>query len=59
MTDLNAKLARLIPMSKTLPMHAASICLDHWIDPFDILTYLLTDNGSQLVSKLFTLVGKH
>lgn len=63
-TDKYSKLTRAIPNSKILSTHMSNIFLDHWIIPFGIPSYLLTDNGPQIVRKLFatvcgSLVVKH
>lgn len=52
-TDRYTELTRAIPVTNTTVPHVAAICLDHWIMPFGIPTYLLTDNGSQIVGKFF------
>lgn len=54
--DQYFKLTPAIPTSKTISVHTENLFLDHCINPFGIPTYLLTDNGPQFVSKLFSSI---
>lgn len=52
MPDRYSKLTRSKPTSKTSAMHIASIFFDIWIVPFEIPAHLLTDNGTQILSRI-------
>lgn len=56
MMDQNPKLIRAIPTFKTSSTHMIHIFLYHWIIPFSIPNYLLTNSRPQFVSILFMLV---
>lgn len=57
-TDCYSKLTWAIPSPKTTSTHIANIILDHWIIPHGTPFVLLTDSGTQFVSKFFvTLCG--
>lgn len=55
LTDRYSKLTRTIPTSKTNATHA-SLFLNHWIIPFGIPAYLLTNNDTQFFTKFFPSV---
>lgn len=52
-TDRNTKGAREIPSSKTTMPLVVSICFKHWIIQLRIYGLLLTNNGPQIVCKIF------
>lgn len=45
--------SRAVPTCKTTALHIASIFMDLWILPYEIPAPMLTNNGIQVVSKLF------
>lgn len=47
-----SKLARVAPTSNTTAAQIASIFMDHWIIPWRIPEYWITDNVAQFISKL-------
>ncbi|CAN8061912.1 unnamed protein product [Agarophyton chilense] len=49
-------LPALYPLGKTTATDVATAFLSHWVYPYDMPLYLLTDNGSQFVSKFFSHV---
>lgn len=51
MTDCYSKLARTVPCSRTSVTHMSKLFSDHWILSCVIPAYILSDNGSQFVSK--------
>lgn len=55
-TDRYSKVTRAIPTSKTASTHAANIFFEHWVIPYGIPKYLLTDNGPQFTSKFFAMI---
>lgn len=57
MTDRLFNLGRAAQTSKSSVMNIASIYYDHWIVLYGIRAYLLTDSGTQFVSKLFGTIG--
>lgn len=56
MTDIYSKIARDVPTVKTTESHIESRFLDNWICAYGIPRYILSDHGSQFVSKLFTVL---
>lgn len=57
-TDCYLKRTRAISSSKTTSTHLANIFLDQWIIAYSIPSFILSDNGSQLLFKFFeTLRG--
>lgn len=57
-TDRYSKLTRAIMSSKTALAHIVNTFLDQRIIPYGIRSFILTDNRSQIVSKVFaTLCG--
>lgn len=56
MTDLNSKLTRAVPTSKTSALHVPSIFCNHLIAAYKIPAYLLTNNGTQFVSQIFETI---
>ncbi|CAN8073108.1 unnamed protein product [Agarophyton chilense] len=55
-TDRFTNLTRALPVGKTTATDVATAFLSHWVYPYGMLLYLLTDNGSQLVSQFFSHV---
>ncbi|CAN8067066.1 unnamed protein product [Agarophyton chilense] len=53
-TDRFTKLTRALPLGKTTATDVATAFLSHWVYPYGMPLYLLTDNGSQFVSKFFS-----
>lgn len=53
-TDRYFKLTREIPSAKSTYMQVANNFLDHWVPPFGMLSYLLTDKELHFVGKFFT-----
>lgn len=51
--DLYSKQMRAVPSSNTLAFCMASLRMDNWIIVYYIPTYVLMDNRTHLVSKLF------
>lgn len=47
---------RVVPTSKTTALQIASLFMDFWIIPNGIPEFVLTDNGTQFISKLFELI---
>lgn len=56
--DRYSKLTRAIPTSKTTVSRLANLFLDHWIVPFGVPTYLLTDYVPKFGSKSFQSVSR-
>ena len=56
-TDRYIKLARAIPLATTTASVVAETFLDHWVYPYGMPNYLLTDNGTQFVSKFFETIS--
>lgn len=57
-TDRYSKFTRAISSSKAASAHNANIFFDQWTILYDILSILLTDNGTQIVFKFFeTMCG--
>ena len=56
LTDRYSKLTRAIPTGKTTATTVATIFVDHWVIPYGIPNYVLTDNGPQFVAKFFASV---
>ena len=55
-TDRYTKLARAIPLATTTAPVVAEAFLDYWVYPYGMPNYLLTDNGTQFVSKFFETI---
>lgn len=55
-TDRFTKFTRANPLKRTAPTVLAEAFLNHWAFPYGLLLYLLTDNGTNLSSKLFESV---
>lgn len=53
-TSCYSKLTHAMPTSKTTSTHSAKLFFDHWILRNRIVECLLTDNGVQLASNLFS-----
>lgn len=56
MTDRYSKLTQPVPAAKTSATQVKNIFLDHSIIPFGIPNYVLTDNGPQLINKIFATI---
>lgn len=56
MTFLYSTLTSEVPTSKTTAKHITSIFYEMWIVPFSIPDYLLTDNGTQFMSRFFETI---
>lgn len=56
MTGRYSKLTRAISSTKTTAPQAL-IYLDHWVIPFGISLYVLTENGLQSTSRIFAFLG--
>ena len=56
LTDRFTKLTRAIPTRTTTASDVASIFIDYWIYSYGVPDYLLTDRGTQFMSKFFELV---
>lgn len=54
--DRYSKLTRAISTCKTTVTHIANILNGHWLIPYGITTYIRTENGAHLVSKIFATV---
>lgn len=54
--DRYSKPTRAILVSRTSFTPMANICLEHWIVPLGIITYLWTDSEPKFESKYFSLV---
>lgn len=52
-------MTRAIPLPKTTVKYIASVFLDIWVMKFGIPSYLLTDNGPQLIAMLFSSVSTY
>lgn len=52
-TERYYKLKRAITVTKETEPHVAAIFNYNWVIPYGIRTYMLTDNGPQIVEKLF------
>ncbi|CAN8077309.1 unnamed protein product [Agarophyton chilense] len=55
-TDTFTKFTRALPLGKTKATDVATAFLSHWVYPYGMPLYLLTDNGSQFVPKFFSHV---
>lgn len=55
-TDRYCKLTRAIQTSGRTATHVTNLFMDHWLIPYRITTYLLTDYGTQFVSMFFAAV---
>lgn len=51
-----SKLTRTIPLKQTTAPTIAQAFIDMWVMPYGMTNYVLTDNGSQFVSKFFAAV---
>lgn len=52
--DRCLKVTRAIPTSKVTASRIVSLFMDNWIIPYCILAHLLTDNGTQIVIKIYS-----
>lgn len=59
MTDRYSKLTRDIPTSSITTTAVKYIFSEHWINPHGIPAFVLTDNGTLLVSKFFATLCTH
>lgn len=55
-TNRYSKIPRAFILYNTTAPHAGNVFLEDWIIPYDIISYLLTDNGPQFVAKCFSSV---
>lgn len=55
-TDEYFKLARKILAAKRTAKQLVNVYFDHWVVPYSIPKYPLTENGSQSLSKFFTTI---
>ena len=55
-TDRFSKLARVVPLQSTKAPVVANALLEHWILPYGLPKHVLSDNGPQLVGKVFTTI---
>jgi len=55
-TDRFSKLAQVTPLASTTAPVVADAFVSHWVIPYGLPTYLLTDNGPQFVAKFFEAV---
>lgn len=53
MTDRYGKLTRTVPASKITASHVAVVAMENWMIPFGTPNTIMTDHGSQFVSKRF------
>ena len=53
-TDRYSKLTRAVPTAKITAPVVAAVVLEHWVIPYGIPNHILSDNGSQFVSKFFS-----
>ena len=63
-TDRFSKLAQVTPLSSTTAPAVANAFIEHWVIPYGLPAFLLSDNGPQFVGKFFeaiclTLKVKH
>ncbi|CAN8065462.1 unnamed protein product [Agarophyton chilense] len=56
-TDRFTKLTRALSLGKTTATDVATGFFSHWVHPYGMPLYLLTDNGSQFVSQFFSHIG--
>lgn len=56
MTEWFSELAKAIPTTKTTKTEVVKIVLEHWVNNFGTPTELLTDNGPQIISNVFTAI---
>lgn len=52
-TDCYCELARAVPTSKATVTQVVNVYVDHWLVPYGIPPFPLTDNESQFISKFF------
>lgn len=55
MTDRYSKLTRVIPTKRKTATDVVLIFVDHWVIPYGIPRWLLTDNGPKFVQNFSTL----
>jgi Integrase core domain len=58
MTDRFSKLTRAIPLKGITAAEVALAFVEVWVASYGVLLFLLSDNGSQFVSKLFQRVAQ-
>lgn len=56
MKDRYLKLMRAVTASMMAFAHIASMFMEFWIIQYNIQDYVLTDNGTPLITKLFELL---
>ena len=56
MTDRYSKLAQVVPLREITALNVAKSFVNHWILHYGPPARLLSDNGSQFISKLFQYV---
>lgn len=54
MTDRHKKMKRPIHKLKRVATHIANMFLEHFVDSYGATDHLLSDNGLQIESRLFT-----
>lgn len=59
LADWFSKLTRAMSTSKAISALIAKLFLDDWIVPLSISTCKLSNNGPQLVSKVFSSTGAY
>lgn len=55
-THRYSKLTQAVPTSRTTVTHVVTVLVYHWLIPYSISPYLLTDNGVRFVSESFATV---
>lgn len=50
-TDRYSKITRAVLTFRTTVERIASMVIDHWIIPYGIFDYVLTENGTLFISK--------
>lgn len=53
MTDRYKKITKTVATSRKTNLHIAPLLLGNWVLPYRIPDYVLTDNGTQFISKVF------